>query len=94
MTISDFEMKHELALYALHALEQAWEEEAVKQYPKYLPSFDQFISDFSAMLEPIEHSFDATGKCVPECGGHACKECHLNHCTNNKELACKKEAEK
>ena len=51
MTTSDFEMAHELALYALQRLRDTWDEEEVRQYPKYLPSFDQFVEDFRKMLE-------------------------------------------
>lgn len=56
---SDLEMKHKLALHALHELEDAWTNELegldaidpIKQYPAYLPSFDEFIKDFAEMLE-------------------------------------------
>jgi len=33
------------------ALLEVWDEDQVKQYPSYLPSFDEFIVDLMALLE-------------------------------------------
>ena len=31
-------------------LQKAWDEEKVKDYPNYLPSFDEFLFDFAGLL--------------------------------------------
>ncbi len=31
---------------ALYDLKEAWNEDEVKNYPQYMPSFDEFIDDF------------------------------------------------
>jgi hypothetical protein len=34
-----------------YKLSEVWDNDKVKQYPKYLPSFDEFISDFAGTLD-------------------------------------------
>lgn len=31
-------------------LQKVWDEEKVKDYPNYLPSFDEFLFDFAGLL--------------------------------------------
>jgi len=32
-------------------LVEAWDDTKVRHYPKYLPSFDEFIADFTSLIE-------------------------------------------
>ena len=32
-------------------LSEVWNNDKVKKYPKYLPSFDEFLSDFAGILD-------------------------------------------
>ena len=34
-----------------HKLSEVWDNDKVKNYPKYLPSFDEFLADFRDILE-------------------------------------------
>lgn len=36
---------------AMHKLDEEWDNYQVKNYPKYLPSFDEFVVEFSGILE-------------------------------------------
>jgi hypothetical protein len=36
-------------LAAGRKLSEVWDNDKVKKYPKYLPSFDEFLSDFAGM---------------------------------------------
>ncbi len=38
-------------LEAGRKLSEFWDNDKVKNYPKYLPSFDEFLSDFSGILD-------------------------------------------
>lgn len=38
-------------LEAGRKLSNVWVEQKVKQYPDYLPSFDEFLTEFSSLLE-------------------------------------------
>ena len=38
-------------LEAGRKLSEFWDNDKVKNYPKYLPSFDEFLSDFAGILE-------------------------------------------
>lgn len=42
--------KHEQFMLAAYALIEAWDETQVVNYPKYLPSFDEFVAEFSELL--------------------------------------------
>ena len=58
-------MRKELKEFMIAArkLSDAWNENMVKEYPDYLPSFDEFIEDFGANLlirEPFQHKFRTT----------------------------------
>ena len=35
-------------------LAEHWQEEYIRNYPSYLPSFDEFIADFSCMMDEDE----------------------------------------
>jgi hypothetical protein len=35
-------------------LEKVWDEEKVKSYPNYLPSFDEFLFDFEGLMIGLE----------------------------------------
>jgi hypothetical protein len=37
-------------LEAGRKLSEVWDTDKVKNYPKYLPSFDEFLSDFAGIL--------------------------------------------
>ena len=37
-------------LEAGRKLSEVWDNDKVKKYPKYLPSFDEFLSDFAGIL--------------------------------------------
>lgn len=55
MSLSDeekeiFKEKFDEAKKSLSVLRDCWDEEQIKKYPKYLPSFDEFVLDFSEML--------------------------------------------
>ncbi len=51
--MEDTKMKiaHDKAIKALIELLAVWEEDQVVSYPKYLPSFDEFIAEFCEMLD-------------------------------------------
>jgi hypothetical protein len=34
-----------------HKLSEVWDNDKVKNYPKYLPSFDEFLAEFRGILE-------------------------------------------
>jgi hypothetical protein len=34
-----------------HKLSELWDNDKVKNYPKYLPSFDEFLAEFRGILE-------------------------------------------
>ena len=38
-------------LEAGRKLSEVWDNDKVKKYPKYLPSFDEFLSDFAGILD-------------------------------------------
>jgi hypothetical protein len=38
-------------LEAGRKLSEVWDKDKVKKYPKYLPSFDEFLSDFAGILD-------------------------------------------
>jgi len=46
-------MEHALAdfLEAGQILIESWDDTKVRHYPKYLPSFDEFIADFTSLIE-------------------------------------------
>jgi len=51
---SKFKIQFKKTMDALYELVNLWDNDSVKDYPEYLPSFDEFVSDFSRLLEAKE----------------------------------------
>jgi hypothetical protein len=51
---SIFEEKHKAFMTAAYELEEHWDNDAVKHYPEYLPSFDEFAAEFACLLDAEE----------------------------------------
>lgn len=50
----EFEILLQKFLRAGEALSAAWDESKVKHYPPYLPSFDEFLHDFSGLVDGLK----------------------------------------
>jgi len=48
---SSMKYVHGQVISLMLTLSDVWNEEEVKNYPSYLPSFDEFIVDFKKLLE-------------------------------------------
>ena len=46
-----FEDQVQKVVNEMRELIEVWDENKVKNYPKYLPSFDEFVAEFAGMLE-------------------------------------------
>ena len=59
------EMYRALAAFldAGQKLLESWDETKVTHYPKYLPSFDEFIADFTSLMEVEEYPLGFCGYC-------------------------------
>jgi hypothetical protein len=49
--IANMEEELRKFLEADRKLSEVWDNDKVKKYPKYLPSFDEFLSDFAGILD-------------------------------------------
>jgi len=48
--MTNFEIAHANAIKAMHELMEVWSYEQANNYPKYLPSFDEFVADFDSLI--------------------------------------------
>jgi len=51
---SEFKEQLKKTVHEMNKLAEVWNEEEVKQYPKYLPSFDEFVNEFRELIEEAD----------------------------------------
>jgi len=62
----DFEEQFNKTIQELDKLVELWEEDKITNYPKYLPSFDEFVLDFSQMCADRPKDEELIKKIVEE----------------------------